>query len=132
MMSQEEAKKYLQNKYPTSNWQDGIERHINNWVRFVNEIADGSYDGIIDEYFNDLDTRLILDEVGYEEEPRIKQADDILKKLLIHTEMRIWGYVESRKDDWWNFGYPNSVNEDLMKGFEMDYVGWLKKQKPSI
>lgn len=121
MMTEQEANEYLKNEYPTSNWQDGIERHVKNWVNFVNEIADGSYDGIIEEYFNDLDTRLILAEVGYEDEPRVKAADDIFRSLLVHTETRIWGYVEDRKDDWWNFGHPKSVSSDLKKEFETDY-----------
>ncbi len=127
-MTEEEANNYLKEKYPHSNWQDGIVRDVNNWNRFVHEIANGAYDGTIDEYYNDLDTRLTLNEVGFDNDPRVKVADDIFRPLLICNEMRIWGYVENREDDWWNFGYPKTVNDELKKEFELSYSIFLKER----
>ncbi len=127
-MSEEEAKEYLRTKNPDTNWQDGIVRYINNWTNFVTEIADGTYNGNENEYWDDLDTRLVLNEVGYDNEDRVKTADDIFRKLLIHTDMRTWGYDDNRKDDWWNFGYPKTVNSDLMEEFEMSYKNFLKNK----
>ncbi len=47
IMTEQDANNYLKEKYPNSNWQDGIVRDINNWNRFVGEISNGSYDGTI-------------------------------------------------------------------------------------
>lgn|GEM_PF-1823165 len=124
MMSEEEAKKFLKKDgWSDATWQGGAERLIKNWIYFVSEIESGSYGGNIEEYWNDLDTRKAIDRIGYGDNNEVKEADDRFRKLLIHTKVRIWGSYDAPKDnhDWWNFGYPKSVDSYLKKEFEKEY-----------
>ena len=91
---------------------------ITAWVNFVNQVVNGKYNGNENEYWNDLDTREAIEKMGYGNSEEVKKIDEDFKKTLVHKDVRVWGYDETRNDDWWNFGYPNTATGYLKSYFE--------------
>jgi len=96
------------------------EEVIEAWRTFVKQIVTGEYNGTEDEYWNDVDVRDIIEKIGYNQNEEVKKIDKKFKETLIHTDVRNWGYDESRTDDWWNFGYPKTLKGYLKDNFESD------------
>jgi len=119
VIDRERAIKILNKKYSNCNLSNP-EEIVKTWKDFVKQVKNGKYNGNENEYWNDLDTRKIIEEIGYADYDEVKEIDDEFKKTLIYTDIRNWGYGDSQTDDWWNFGYPKTVIGYLKKYFESD------------
>lgn len=119
MIDRQKAIKILNEKYTNSRFVYP-EEVVEAWKVFVNQIINAKYNGNENEYWNDLDTREMIEKIGYSQTKEIKQIDEEFKKTLIHIDVRNWGYDESRTDDWWNFGYPKTLIGYLKDYFESD------------
>ncbi|MBI5358826.1 hypothetical protein HZB69_04345 [Candidatus Amesbacteria bacterium] len=113
------AIKILNEKYTNSRFAYP-EEAAESWKVFVKRIVKGEYEGNENEYWNDLDTRDILEEIGYGQSEDVKKIDREFRGTLIHTDIRNWGCDEARTDDWWNFGYPSALTGYLKDKFESD------------
>jgi hypothetical protein len=111
------ARRLLNEKFTNSGFTIP-EQLITAWDSFVEQLETDKYKGIIEEYWNDLDIRYLIQEIGYGDYPLVREIDNRFKKLLIHTEKRIWECTNKEIDDWWNFGFPKTVTGYLKEEFE--------------
>lgn len=95
-------------------WKHGLDIWIKRWNNFVDEIELG-YSGEVDEYVNDLETREVIDLIGYSDLSAVKEIDKRYKSLLQDTDKRVWKSDNDSINDWWNFGVPRNINEDFKK-----------------
>lgn len=118
-LNRQNAIKILSEKYADSKF-IYPEEVVESWNIFVRDIVSGAYNGNENEYWNDLDAREIIKAIGYDQSEEVKKMDDNFRKTLIYTDVRNWGYDETRTDDWWNFGYPKTLKGYLKDNFESD------------
>lgn len=121
LKNRNQAMKVLKENFANSNFHSP-EDVVNAWRLVVKQITEGSYNVTENEYWNDLDVRGIIDKIGLNEDIEVKKIDEKFKTTLINTNVRIWGYKKERKDDWWNFGYPNNLS-----GYLKDYFDSFSK-----
>jgi hypothetical protein len=113
------AIKILNKKYSNSRFQNP-EEVVLAWKNFVESIVSDKYNGTENEYWNDLDLRMIIEEIGYDRTEEVNKIDENFRNTLTHTNVRNWGYDDKRNDDWWNFGYPSTIQGYLKDNFESD------------
>jgi hypothetical protein len=120
VLNRENAIKILSEKYVNSKF-TYPEDVVDSWSVFVRDIVSGKYNGNENEYWNDLDTREIIETIGYGHSEEVKTIDDDFRKILIHTDVRNWRHNNSNIDDWWNFGYPKTLRGYLKNYFKSDF-----------
>lgn len=92
--------------------EEGPEGLIGRWVQFVAEVEEG-YSLGLEDYRNDLDTRMILAEFGLDMMPAVQQADDQLRGLLTNLEEPLWR--EASESSFWLMGYPTNARGELLE-----------------
>lgn len=117
ILDRQGAIKILSEKYPNSRF-TYPEEAVESWRIFVRGIVSGEYNGNENEYWNDLDVREIIKTIGYGQSEEVKNIDEDFRKTLIGVSVRNWGYDDSSTEDWWNFGYPKTLEGYLRDYFE--------------
>jgi hypothetical protein len=108
-MTEDDIKAYLRDKgCADSVWQAGSHGLTQRWNNFVAEIENGyCHDCLIYEYWNDLDTRELIHEVGCEDQ--VKDADTRFAAMLTATHIKHYKKSRNTDYDFWNFGYPKNA-----------------------
>jgi hypothetical protein len=108
-MTEKQIREYLKEKgCPDSVQEGGSERLIQNWNSFVSEVEKGYCPScLIDEYWNDLDTRELIHDVGLD--GRVKEADERFRAILTATQIKHHHRERDSDYDFWNFGYPKNA-----------------------
>jgi len=101
-MTEEEAKEYLRNRGCADFvWKGGSERLIQRWQKFVAEVERGYCPNcLIDEYWNDLTTRELIHEIGFDEQ--VKEADERFRTMLTATNIKHYRRDRASDYDFWN------------------------------
>lgn len=107
-MTEDEIIKKLQDKgCPRFVWQSGSKGLIKLWEDFVNEVERGYCPScLLEEYYNDLDTRDLIRLVGLDD--RVKNLDQRFITLLTRRDLRM--RKSNLADDFWNYGYPKNAS----------------------
>jgi hypothetical protein len=124
-MTEEEAREYLKKRgCPEFVWQGGIERLIQRWGDFVAEVEHGYCpDCLVEEYWNDLDTRELIHDIGHDSE--VKDLDERFAAMLTAKHIK-HGHTDRASDyDFWNYGYPKNA-----AGFFLDEIKRYILQQP--
>jgi len=108
-MTEEQVREYLKDRgCPRVVWQGGKDRLLARWKSFVARIESGQYTNwLIQEYWNDLDTRELVHDIGCDEE--VKEWDQRFAAMLIATNIKHWHTDRDRDYDFWNYGYPSNA-----------------------
>lgn len=109
-MTEEETQVFLrQSGYPEHIWKSGSEGLIRRWHEFVAEVEQGYCpDCLIDEYWNDLDTRELIHAIG--KDSNVADADTRFRAVLTATNIK-HNYTDRKTDyDFWNYGYPRNAS----------------------
>ena len=108
-MTEQQIKEYLRNRgCPKIVWEGGTERLLRRWRDFVLEVEKGYCPRcLIDEYWNDLDTRELIHEVGYDDS--VKEADERFRAMLTATHVKHHHRGRESDYDFWNYGYPKNA-----------------------
>lgn len=109
-MTEDETKAYLKNRGCADFvWQSGSHGLIQRWNNFVVEVEKGYCpDCSIAEYWNDLDTRELLHDVGCE--AQVKDTDLRFAAMLTATHIKHHQKTRNTDYDFWNFGYPKNAS----------------------
>lgn len=120
MLTEDQIKQRLKEK----GWADfvyngGSKRLLSSWKKLVELVENGYGERfVIEEYWNDLDTRKAIREV--ELDSLVKELDERFIAATTRRDIQIWGKEES-KDYFWCYGYPKKAKgvflEDLKKYF---------------
>jgi hypothetical protein len=120
-MTDDQIKKYLKDRgCPERVWSGGREALIQSWKDFVVEV-ERSYcpNCVIEEYWNDLDTRELIHDIGCDGE--VNDADEKFAAMLTATEIKHWHADRDTNYDFWNHGYPKNASgyflEDVKRHF---------------
>ena len=115
-MTDDELVAYLDdNGYPQHIVAGGGQGLIRRWCEFVAEVEQG-YQYRLHDYRHDLDLRGVLALSGLETNPAVQSADERLRRLLTHTEQRVW--ESAAGDSFWDFGYPQNAAGRLRRDLE--------------
>ncbi len=108
-MTEDEIRQYRRNRECSERvWQGGSELLIEEWNEFVAEVENGYCpDCLIDEYWNDLDSRELIHDIGCDD--RVKEADARFAAMLIATSIKHHRKERQSDYDFWNFGYPKNA-----------------------
>jgi hypothetical protein len=101
----------------------GIDYLLRRWARIVAHVEEG-YDGMFEEYLNDMDARRIMSELlpvaSDEERARaeavIPSLDERFFKVTVTVDSCIWGaeaeanYGYRHDHDWWYYRLPIDVS----------------------
>jgi hypothetical protein len=110
MTEEEQTKEFLKNKgCPEHIWKHGSQGLIRHWDEFVTQVEEGYCpDCLIDEYWNDLDVRELIHEIG--QDSAVADADARLRAVLTATNIK-HRYKDRNTDyDFWNYGYPKNAS----------------------
>jgi hypothetical protein len=108
-MTEEQTKEYLRNRGCRETvWQGGKDRLVSNWKKFVAEVENGYCPKcLIQEYWNDLDTRELIHDIGCDDE--VKEWDERFANMLTARHIKHW-YTDRNSDyDFWNYGCPKNA-----------------------
>jgi len=108
-MTEDQAREYLRDRgCPKTVWEGGIDRLLSNWKKFVAEVENGYCPScLIEEYWNDLDTRELIHDIGCGDE--VKEWDERFAVMLTARHIKHW-YTDRNSDyDFWNYGYPKNA-----------------------
>ena len=108
-MTEEQIKQYLKTKgFPDHAWQRGSEWLVQRWNDFVSEVEHGYCPNcLIDEYWNDLETRELIHDLGLED--RSVEADARFRAMLTATDIKHHFKDRDSDYDFWNYGYPKNA-----------------------
>jgi|ERR1700682_2011642 len=108
-MTEQQIKDYLKNRgCPEIVWQGGSARLTKDWQEFVAEVEKGYCpDCLIDEYWNDLDTRELIHDIGYDDS--VTEADGRFRAMLTATNIKHHHRGRNTDYDFWNYGYPKNA-----------------------
>jgi hypothetical protein len=109
-MTEEQAKEYLKNRgCPERVWRYGGAGLIRRWREFVAEIENGGYSNCcIEDYWNDLDLRELIHDIGFEVAAR--ESDERFAAILTATNIKHWHTDRNTSYDFWNYGYPKNAS----------------------
>lgn len=109
-MTEDEITAYLKSRgCPDFVWQAGSHGLIQSWNNFVTEVENGYCpDCLIYEYWNDLDTRELLHEIGCDDQ--VRDADIRFAAMLTATHIKHHCNTRSTDYDFWNCGYPKNAS----------------------
>ncbi|HKT51700.1 MAG TPA: hypothetical protein VJV96_15480 [Candidatus Angelobacter sp.] len=109
-MTEDEIKHYLRNRGCSEFvCQGGSERLLRKWNYFVAEVEKGYCPNcLIDEYWNDLDTRELIHEIGCDD--RVRETDARFAAMLTATHIKHWHKKRNTDYDFWNYGYPKNAS----------------------
>jgi len=111
-MTDREIKLFLEdNGYPAHVVRDGKKGLLKRWRAFVEEVERGYKLGL-EDYRNDLDLRAIIAVLKLDAE--VAEFDARLKKMLAHTDVRVWETPEGGKGAFWINGYPKNASGELL------------------
>jgi hypothetical protein len=119
MVDEEKIKQILKDKgWAKHVYEGGSEYLLGKWRRIVEEIENG-YDPnyIIEEYWNDLDTRSAIREVGLEEQ--VTELDERFKQAVTKADVQIRG-DELDKDKFWYYGYPKKASGYFLESIKRE------------
>jgi hypothetical protein len=74
----------------------------------VTEVEKG-YDSrcLIQEYWNDLDIRELIHDIGYDD--KVRELDERFAAMLTATHIKHWREERASDYDFWNYGYPKNA-----------------------
>lgn len=122
-LTEEQAKEYLRNKgCPEFVWKGGSVRLILDWENFVSEVEKGYCPRcLIDEYWNDLDTRELIHEIGFDD--RVEAADKRFRAMLTATTIKHHKRDRVSDYDFWNYGYPKNASGFFLEQIKEHVLG---------
>jgi len=108
-MTEEQAKEYLKIRgCPEFVWRGGSEALIRRWKELVTTVETGyCANCLIEEYWNDLDTRELIHDIGYDAE--VRESDEKFAAMLTATNIKHWHTDRNSDYDFWNYGYPKNA-----------------------
>jgi hypothetical protein len=115
MLTEEQVRNRLkENEWADYVWNGGREYLLSSWEKVVKNVENGyDEDFMIEEYWNDLDTREAISLVEMDEE--VKDLDQRFRNSIIHSDIRI-RYGDD--DYFWNFGYPKKAHGYFLKSLK--------------
>ena len=131
-MTDEQIKKYLKDRgCPEFVWSAGREGLIQRWQDFVAEVEKGYCPKcMIEEYWNDLDTRELIHAIGRDVE--VKDVDEKFAAMLTAREIKHW-HKDRRTDyDFWNYGYPKNASGYFLEDVERHFLTLGIPEKPDV
>jgi len=108
-MGDQQIKEYLKDRgCPEHVWQGGRDRLIRRWKDFVVEVEKGYCPNCsVEEYWNDLDTRELIHDIGSGGE--VREDDQNFAAMLTATEIKHWHTDRDTTYGFWNYGYPKNA-----------------------
>ncbi len=108
-MTEAQIKEYLKNRgLPEHIWKRGSQVILQRWKDFVAEIEKGySPNCFIDEYWNDLDKRELIHEIGCDD--KVREADERFRAMLTANNIKHHYRERNSEYDFWNYGYPKNA-----------------------
>jgi len=74
---------------------------------------------LIEEYWNDLDTRELIHDIGRDSE--VSEIDEKFATMLTARDIKHWHKDRNTNYDFWNYGYPKNAAgyflEDIKQHF---------------
>ena len=126
-MSPEELHKYLKDLNEQRLKPESL---LLSWKQIVESIEKGYNPNCLDnEYWNDLDTRMLIRKAGLDE--KVRDLDERFKKATIRREVRVWESSPEMhdKDDFWCFGYPKKASGFFLEQMLLGMPENLKSQR---
>jgi CRISPR/Cas system Type II protein with McrA/HNH and RuvC-like nuclease domain len=106
-MTDQQIKNYLKNRGCAERvCTGGREYLVQRWKEFVEKVERGYLCGV-EDYWNDLDTRELIHDIGKDSE--VKDADERFRAMLTATEIKHWHDDRHSDYDFWNYGYPKNA-----------------------
>ena len=103
----------------------GFEGLLDQWESIVDEIVEG-YEGTLEDYVNDLDTRQMIEELlprisNQKLLARLSEADRTFKAAVKPRDKCLWDednarqHGWSKEKNWWFFSFPTRTGEDFLR-----------------
>lgn len=118
-MTDEQIREYLKHRgCPKTVWEGGRERLLLKWEQFVSGVESGYCpDCLIQEYWNDLDTRELIHDCGCDDD--VRRLDKRFAAMLTATHIKHHYADRNSCYDFWNYGYPKNAtgffHEDIKR-----------------
>jgi hypothetical protein len=108
-MTDEQIKEYLKSRGCSKIvWEGGRERLLSRWAKFVRGVEKGYCPNcLIQEYWNDLDTRDLIHDIGCDDD--VRELDKRFAAMLTATHIKHWRTDRNSGYDFWNCGYPSNA-----------------------
>jgi hypothetical protein len=131
-MTDQQIKEYLKNRgCPEHVWRGGRESLVQRWKDFVAEVEKGHCPHwVIEEYWNDLDTRELIHDIGSDGE--VRDVDERFATMLTATEIKHWHADRDTDYDFWNCGYPKNAAGYFLEDMKRHFVRLSIPGKPNI
>jgi hypothetical protein len=108
VLTPKQIEEYLKARCPEHVWRGGREGLVQGWKDFVEEVERGYCPRcLIEEYWNDLDTRELIHDIGCDGE--VEDLDKRFAAMLTATEIKHWHTDRDSDYDFWNYGYPKNA-----------------------
>jgi hypothetical protein len=122
-MTEEQIKEYLKDRgCRKAVWEGGKERLLSKWAKFVREVENGYCPNcLIQEYWNDLDTRDLIHDIGCDDE--VKELDKRFAAMLTATHIKHWCRERDSDYDFWNYGYPSNATGFFFEDIKQYILG---------
>jgi hypothetical protein len=131
-MTDDQIKEYLKHRgCPETVWSGGRERLIQHWKNFVAEVQQGYCPKcMIEEYWNDLDTRELIHDIGRDNE--VKDVDENFAAMLTAREIKHWHKDRKADYDFWNYGYPKNASGYFLQDVKRHFLTLGTAEKPDV
>jgi hypothetical protein len=130
-MTDQQIRDYLKNRgCPAHIWNAGREGLVQRWKKFVAKVEIGCPTWLIEEYWNGLDTRELIHDIGRDTD--VREIDEKFATMLTARDIKHWHKDRNTDYDFWNYGYPKNAAGYFLQDIKQHILTLTDPKNPDV